>query len=87
MPSNCWQTQPDVGYDGEYGQRDAYCTQPDSKSGIHFCLGAQLARLEARVVIETLLDRFPHLERTDEPVKWGETLLVRGPKMLQLRAG
>jgi cytochrome P450 len=30
-------------------------------TGKHFCLGAQLARVEAQVVIETLLTRFPDL--------------------------
>jgi cytochrome P450 len=30
--------------------------------GPHFCLGANLARLEARVALQTLLERFPALQ-------------------------
>ncbi len=32
--------------------------------GVHFCMGAHLARLEGRIALNILLDRFPHL-RTD----------------------
>ncbi|MFU1797513.1 cytochrome P450 [Paenibacillus azoreducens] len=32
-------------------------------SGIHYCLGAQLARLESKIAIETLLERFPDFRR------------------------
>jgi cytochrome P450 len=32
-------------------------------SGIHYCLGSQLARMEAKIVIEALLERFPHFQR------------------------
>jgi cytochrome P450 len=35
--------------------------------GIHFCIGAPLARAEARIVLNVLLDRFPTLERGPEP--------------------
>jgi cytochrome P450 len=35
--------------------------------GIHFCVGAPLARAEARITLNLLLDRFPKLERGPEP--------------------
>jgi cytochrome P450 len=51
--------------------------------GIHFCLGAQLARLEAEIAIATLLSRFPDLA-LDDPrhPEWRPTFVLRGLKRL-----
>jgi cytochrome P450 len=45
--------------------------------GEHACLGASLARLEARVFLEEFLARFPDYEVTTEPT-WVRSTLVRG---------
>lgn len=46
--------------------------------GIHFCLGAPLARAEAQIAIETLLSRIPNPKlQTDEP-PWGGSFILRG---------
>jgi cytochrome P450 len=51
--------------------------------GIHFCLGAQLARIEAEVAISTLLRRLPQLRLDDaENPEWRPTFVLRGLKRL-----
>jgi cytochrome P450 len=47
--------------------------------GSHFCLGAALARLEARVAIEETLARFPTWDVDEEAVEFVHTNSVRGP--------
>ncbi|MFK4509616.1 cytochrome P450 [Bradyrhizobium daqingense] len=47
--------------------------------GIHFCLGAQLARIEAEIAIATLLRRLPDLRIDDvENPQWRPTFVLRG---------
>jgi cytochrome P450 len=51
--------------------------------GIHFCLGAQLARIEAEIAISTLLRRLPDLRLDDaENPEWRPTFVLRGLKAL-----
>ena len=54
-------------------------------AGIHFCLGAPLARLEMQIAFETILNRMPSLELLAEP-EWKPTYIIRGLKSLPVRA-
>ncbi|MGY0490906.1 cytochrome P450 family protein [Streptomyces sp. WG-D5] len=53
--------------------------------GIHFCLGAPLARLEGRIAIRSLLERCPGLEPAGEPGEWLPGVLIRGTRSLPVR--
>lgn len=54
--------------------------------GIHTCLGAQLARIEAAVAFESIMKRFPNLQldNIDNP-DWKPTITLRGVKTLPAR--
>jgi cytochrome P450 len=53
--------------------------------GLHFCLGAWLARLEARLTFDTLLARLPALALASrEPPSWKPMIFLRGLESLRL---
>jgi len=52
--------------------------------GIHLCIGASLARMEARIAFEEILARYDHLELAETPV-WGNNPFFRGVDALKLR--
>ena len=53
--------------------------------GPHFCLGQYLTRMEAKVAIGILLDRFEELIPVSEEVVWMDSYFARGPKTLPVR--
>jgi cytochrome P450 len=55
-------------------------------AGVHYCLGASLAKLEASVAISTVIRRFPKLALAGEPV-WRDRLTIRGVERLPLSLG
>jgi cytochrome P450 len=52
--------------------------------GIHFCLGASLARLEARCAFDALVDELPRLSLAQPEVEYIDSFLIRGPRRLDL---
>jgi cytochrome P450 len=50
--------------------------------GIHFCLGASLARLEAQLAIGTMVQRLPHLQLQTQTPQWRDAFTLRGLQTL-----
>ncbi|HEY7046332.1 MAG TPA: cytochrome P450 [Jatrophihabitantaceae bacterium] len=55
-------------------------------AGVHFCLGAMLARLEGAIALEALFDRFPDLAVAGPLVRRG-TRVLRGYDVVPVRSG
>jgi cytochrome P450 len=55
--------------------------------GPHFCLGAALARLEARVALEETLARFPTWDIDEDGLHWVHTSTVRGYEVVPFSPG
>jgi cytochrome P450 len=52
--------------------------------GVHFCLGAHLARLESEIAIRSIVQRFDQMELLDEKTEWGRSLF-RVPGRIPIR--
>ncbi|CAM5605698.1 cytochrome P450 [Streptomyces xanthochromogenes] len=76
-----------------YAEPDRFDIRRDARGhvafghGIHYCLGAPLARLEARIAVRTLLDRCPDLALDIHPaaIQWRTGMMMRGPEQLPVR--
>jgi cytochrome P450 len=57
--------------------------------GIHYCLGAPLARLEGEVAFGALFTRFPGLSLAADPatLRWRPSSLIHGLEALPVRIG
>jgi cytochrome P450 len=55
--------------------------------GLHYCLGAPLARLETQIAVTEVFGRWPGLELADRPLAWHPILLGRSLEALPVRLG
>jgi cytochrome P450 len=53
--------------------------------GIHYCLGAALARAEAEIGLTVLLENLSAFALTDEPIHYGDDMVFHGPTRLSLQ--
>jgi pimeloyl-[acyl-carrier protein] synthase len=67
---------------GAANRDPAQFADPAFGAGVHFCLGAALARLEGQIGIGTVLDRFPDLRLAATRMEWRNTGVIRGLERL-----
>ena len=53
--------------------------------GIHYCVGAALARMELRAAIEAVLERYGEYTIDDSAIEWREALMARAPETVPVR--
>jgi len=53
--------------------------------GIHFCLGAALARMDAQIAIGTMVQRLPNLRLAKQKIRWKKGLIFRAIERLEVR--
>ncbi|MFF1647481.1 cytochrome P450 [Streptomyces sp. NPDC058240] len=78
---------------GRYPEPDTFDIRRDAQGhlafghGVHFCVGAPLARMEGRIAIRTLLERCPSLASDAEggELDWIPGMLIRGVRGLPVR--
>ena len=51
--------------------------------GVHFCLGAHLARVEIAAILEQVATRLRDIEMVDEP-EWGHSTFICGPTRIPI---
>lgn len=87
MTSSWWSANRDP---RRYTDPDTFDVHRDNIShltfgkGVHYCLGANLARLEGRVALEEMLNRWPDWEVDRETAELAPTSTVRGWEKLRI---